>query len=196
MECGQSYDVIFLDIQIPNEMSGMEIAKRIRVTNEYVQIVFVTNYVKYSCEGYHVNALRFLCKPVHQFQIDECMDIVYEQVRIVNENRLVINDHKEKLVMMYKDIFYIESRGHILVIHRTLSKEPLCIRMTLTQMHGLLPHELFVKCHRSFILNILYVRRITRETVTLAGGQEIVVGKKHRDTLFAAFDRYYQGILI
>lgn len=196
MEKQQQFDIIFLDIQIPNEMSGLELAKQIRMINEYTQIVFETNYAQYACEGYHVNALRYLCKPIHPSQVAECLDIAYRQWKVMQGENIVLHDHRGKIVLLYKSILCMEAKGHFVKVYQMSAEEPLLIRMTLNQIYDMLPHTLFIKCQRSFIINILYVRRITQAAVTLANGQDIPVGKRYRDSLVAAFDLYYQGIRI
>ena len=57
-EKGMPIDMLIIDIQIPGEMSGLQVAKQIFSQNEYIPIVFITNYAEYACEGYQVNALR------------------------------------------------------------------------------------------------------------------------------------------
>ena len=74
---GMVIDLLFLDIQIPGELSGMEAAKEIHGKDEYIPIVFITNYSEYAFEGYSVNALRYLRKPVSQQDIDTCMNIAW-----------------------------------------------------------------------------------------------------------------------
>lgn len=194
MERQPRFDIVFLDIQIPSEMSGLDMARRIRLFDECTQIVFVTNFSEYACEGYQVGALRYLCKPVHADGIEECLDIAYRQWRLMQGSNIVLNSRIGKYVLTHKDIFYIEACGHDLLIHRSLDQKPLTFRMTLNNLYDQLPHDLFVKCHRSFLVNILYIRRITREVITMADGQEISVGKHYRDLVGTTFDRYYQGI--
>lgn len=187
------FDLVFLDIQIPDEMSGIEVARRIRERDERVGIVFVTNYSEYAREGYQVNALRYLQKPVRAEQIYECLDIVYKQWRLTRDESLILNDYRGKTVLLYKNILYIEARGHNLIIHRAVESEPFSVRMSLGKLCERLPEGLFAKCHRAFVVNILYTRRIARDKITLANGAELPVGNRFRDSVEMAFDSYYQG---
>lgn len=189
-------DIVFLDIQIPNEMSGLELARQIRLFNECITIVFVTNYVQYACDAYHVNALRYLRKPIHPGQVEECLDIAYKKWKLLQNQVIVISDYGGKFVLPYNSILYVEARGHTLMIFRTSEENSILLRMQLGKFMEQLPSDLFVKCHRSFVVNILYVRRITRDTLTLANGCELSIGKQFRDVMMAAFDRYYQGTSI
>ena len=70
-------DLLFVDIQIPGEMSGIDLARRIREACLDMTIVFCTNYNEYVFDGYTVNALRYLKKPVSQEDINYCCSYVY-----------------------------------------------------------------------------------------------------------------------
>ncbi|MGJ4851547.1 LytR/AlgR family response regulator transcription factor [Bacillota bacterium Meth-B3] len=190
---GERFDLIFLDIQIPGEMSGLELAEAIRAFDDATTLVFVTNYAEYACAGYQVNALRYLCKPVRAEQILECMDIAYGQCLYDQKQVLTLNTPQGTYALKTGNILYIESRDHFLEIHETVRKETLLVRMSQNQFHKDLPDGLLVRCHRSFVVNILYVRKLLRAQVILANGTQVPIGAQYRDTLRAVFDKYYQG---
>lgn len=194
IESKQRYDMLFLDIQIPNEMDGIKLAKRIREMDECVQIVFFTNFAEYAYDGYYVNALRYLHKPVHPDQISECLDIAFRQWKYAHGENIVLEYNGGSLVLKYNSILYIEANGHMILIHCTDEKEPIRIRQRLSQLLTILPETIFVMCNRSYIVNIMYVRKITYDRVVIADGEDIAIGKRYRDGLKRAFNRYYQGL--
>ncbi len=194
IENNQRFDVLFLDIQIPNEMCGIELAKRIREYDECVQIVFFTNYSEYAYEGYYVSALRYLRKPVHPDQISECLDIAFNQWKYAQGESIIFEDSGGKTVLKYSSILYIESSGHTVHIHCTQEKKAIEIRHQLSRLYDELPHAIFVMCNRSYIVNIMYVRKITYDRVIMANGLDIAMGKQYRDGLRATFSKYYQGL--
>ena len=194
IENGQSYDVLFLDIQIPNEMGGIDLAKRIRELDECTQIVFFTNYSEYACEGYHVNALRYLHKPVHPEQVSECMNIAYRQWTSTQGKCFILENKSEKIVLRYKSVLYIESSGHSIIIHHIQKDNTINIRYKLSQILEKLPETIFVMCNRSYIVNIIYVRKIAYDKVIMSDGEEIAIGKRYRETLRVAFGKYFQGV--
>ncbi|MEA5015929.1 MAG: LytTR family DNA-binding domain-containing protein [Candidatus Limiplasma sp.] len=194
IENNQRFDILFLDIQIPNEMSGIELAKRVRKSDECVQIVFFTNYSEYAYEGYYVNALRYLRKPVHPDQVSECLDIAFTQWKYSQDESIILEDSQGKNVLRYKSILYIESNGHTLVIHCTHEKRTVTIRQRLVRLYDELPHAIFSLCNRSFIVNIMYIRKITYDRVIMANGVDIAMGKQYRDGIRASFSKYYQGL--
>ena len=99
---GLTIDIAFLDIQIPGEMNGLELAKSIRSTNEQASIVFVTNYSEYACDGYSVNALRYLQKPICDSMVYECLDIAYRQWEFAKEQFIYVNINKQKIVLPFQ----------------------------------------------------------------------------------------------
>lgn len=191
-EHGLTIDMLFLDVQIPNELSGMEIAKQIFEKNEYIPIAFITNYAEYACDGYHVNALRYLVKPVQQQDIDECMNIAWNRWNLSLSESIRIKTSTCTMALPVKDILMIESIGHQLRIH-TINDGITEIRARLSDYAKLLPAGLFAQCHKSYIVNIMYVRRIEPSSLTLSTREIIPIGRKYTQGFFSLFNSYHQG---
>ena len=194
MKDGLFVDMLFLDIQIPCEMSGLELARQIRATNSHMVIVFVTNYAEYACEGYSVDALRYLRKPIRQEQINECMNIAYRRWSLAQAEKMVVTIKNNAIVLRYPDILYIEVRGHNLHIKTVNSVQALEVRGQLREVMATLPAELFVRCHRSFLVNLMYVRQLTSKTLTISDGALIPLGRKYDANVANAFNHFYQGM--
>lgn len=192
---GLEIDVAFLDIEIPGELSGLEIARLIRKTDSQTAIIFITNYSEYACEGYSVNALRYFKKPISIPQLFECLDIAYRQWDYAQESSIFIDKRKQKILLPYKHLLYIEARAHYLVIYRT-NQEPIEIRCRISDIIEKLPDKLFIQCHRGFVVNMLYIRNASRTTLTLAGGHQIPVGSRYAEAMFEKLKQYCQGMTI
>lgn len=82
----QSFDIVFLDICMP-ELSGMDVARRLREANSRVLIVFVTNMLQYAIEGYSVQASDFIVKPVNAPAVNRIMNRLSEQLDNPNPRR-------------------------------------------------------------------------------------------------------------
>ncbi len=191
-ENGLEIDMLFLDIQIPGEMSGLDLAKEIRKKDSQVCIAFTTNYAEYACEGYSVSALRYLRKPVRDEQVFECLDIAYRQWSYAQGSSIFIDTQKRKIVLPCKQIIFIEIQGHYLSVH-PIEDIPIQIRGNITSLAEKLPSQMFVQCHRSFIVNLSYVRNITKSEITLAGNIRVPVGVRYTDKVFEAVRIFYQG---
>ena len=102
------YDIIFLDIEMPT-MDGITIAKKIREQSENMELVFLTNHVEYALEGYEVNALRYLTKPVNPVKLQEVISYMIKR----EKNRKIIwvknKDCEEKILVT--DIIFMEAQN-------------------------------------------------------------------------------------
>lgn len=194
LQNGLFVDMLFLDIQIPGELSGLELAKQLRVTNSQAVIVFVTNYAEYACEGYSVDALRYLRKPIQQKQITECMNIAFRRWSLARSENIVINTRKSIVSLRYQDILYIEVAAHNLRFHTINRIDALETRGRLLDVVASLPSELFVRCHRSFLVNLMYVRQLSTNTLMMADATVIPLGRKYEASVAEAFDQFYQGM--
>lgn len=189
------YDLVFLDIQFPAELNGLQVAKQLRMLNDQVVIVFVSNYDEYAIDGYKVNALRFLTKPISDNQVFECLDIAYRQWQITSANAVIVLETKQQIHKISNNsIVYIESRTHYLDIHTlNIENDTITIRMKIGEILKDLPSDMFVQCHQSYIINLLYVQRLTRTRVTLTNNQETPMSIKYRDAVYKKFKQLYQG---
>lgn len=188
---GIQADALFLDIQIPGEMNGLALAKRIHEINEHVPVVFITNYGEYAEEGYTVNALRYLRKPLSECSVNECMNIIWRQWTYMQSNQIVFDLSNQKLCLPSDRIIYIEVYGHYCMLKTADGNGNYKLRMTLEQAMKKLPAGLFVQCQRSFVVNIMYIRHMTGNKVVMADGTEITLGKAHQARLMKEFRHFY-----
>ncbi len=189
---GLRVDLLFLDIQIPKELSGMLLAQRIRACDHDVPIVFVTNYDDYVYDGYLVNAMRYLRKPVRENDILNCMDTAYRHFTLLTENRFVINAIDERYILKHSEIIYIEAEAHYLSFHLSTSSATPKMRSKIRDVLALLPAQLFIQCHRGFIVNLLHIHRFSKNSIIVSNGQQIPVSKTFFPSLCSAFNKYYQ----
>jgi len=116
---GVQADLLFLDIQFDGEMDGIELAKEIRLTNDSVPIVFITNYEAYWRDGYEVNALRYLSKPVSYEAIAPCLDIAFRRRQTSPQDFFVLDEAGKRIALRFSEIVYLEAQSPYLVIRTT-----------------------------------------------------------------------------
>ena len=192
-ERGLRIDLLFLDVQIPNELSGIEIAKQIHSVDEYIPIVFITNYIEYACEGYLVNALRYIVKPIDQASINECMEIAWKRWSLAQQESLRVEYGKQLMMVPIRSIIMLESLGHMLKIHIAGVNDGIELRARLKDYYMKLPAGLFSQCHKSYIVNVMYVRKIQPNEIVLANGTQVSLGRKYATDFLKLFNEYYQG---
>lgn len=170
----KQYDLLFLDIRMPGA-SGMEYAKRLRNAGNNIQIVFVTSNTEYAYEAYETYPLTFLRKPIQkpalQRAILKCMEMKKERPSVV------FKDKKRGMVAVpYLNIYYAESRYHEVVLCCECQEE-YTLREAFKNFCSMLPQDIFVQCHRCYIVNLKRVRRIQNYTMILDNDEEIPISR-------------------
>ena len=189
---GLNADILLMDIFFQDEMDGMAVAGQIRRRDEALPIVFVTNSEAYAKDGYALRAFRYLSKPVRYDDIALCLDVAWQQYSLGHKGYLSIQDAGARLLVSHEDILYIEAQRHYTYILKRGEDEPLKVRFRFTDLRKKLPVELFILCHRSYIVNIMHVRGIRKNELVLSAGQSLPVSRACVNQINEAFDSYYQ----
>lgn len=171
-EDNTAWDILLLDIEM-KEMSGMELAKRLRKSNTAVQLVFITGYPDFMAEGYEVSALHYLMKPVSEEKLYAVLDKAVEGLA-KREKRLSITFDRQTDFVPLSKILYIEAQKQYVLIH-TAEKE-YRMKASFTEMKEQ-TDEYFFPCQRSFLVNLRYVARIKSDCVVLKNGEEVPISR-------------------
>jgi DNA-binding LytR/AlgR family response regulator len=181
----KKYDILLLDIQMDGQ-NGMELAREIRQSDTKLVIIFITGFSDYISEGYDVAALHYLMKPVKDDKLFEVLDKAVKSIDIKPEI-LTVTINREDIFIPHRDIIYIESSLHYIIIYTEI--EQYKIKMTFTEIENKLGGGFF-KCTRSFIVGLRYVRRISKSEVTLTNGVSVPLGRGLYKDINKAFIRY------
>ena len=160
----KEWDILLLDIEM-GTMDGVTMAKRVRQSNEAVQIVFVTGYSDYIAEGYEVAALHYLMKPVNRDKLFSVLDRAIEKRR-QDERCLNLEANGELVRIPFYEIRYLEVRQNYVTVH---AKSDYTVKRTLGDFERELDDRFF-RAGRSMILNLKYIQRVTKTEVHLSGG--------------------------
>jgi len=191
---GLPADALFLDIRIPFEMNGLAVAGEIHCFNEHIPVVFMTDYGEYATEGYKVNALRFLHKPITTEAIDECMELIWHRWSLQNKECVLLDISSQLLRLPTDAILYIEMKGHYCSLNTTSNITPnYQFKLPLRQIQERLPEELFVQCHRSYIVNLMYVRHMEKDYITMSDNTTIPVSRRYQKNFVSRFRHLYIG---
>ena len=156
-------DLLFLDIQMP-DLNGLEFSKMV---NEKTRIVFVTAFEQYALEGYRVNALDYLLKPVSYVDFLQAANKALQWFELVNnktdqiESIFVKSDYK-LIQIELKKILYIEGLKDYIKIYTEDQTKAILSLMSLKAMEELLPSSQFMRVHRSYIVNKDKIKIIDR----------------------------------
>ena len=185
------FDLILLDIELGSgNLSGMDLARKIREADMRVDIAFLTNYPGYVFEGYEVSALRYLMKPVTEENLFPLLDLV--RANMVRISRyLVLEIDGEQRKVDEDDILYLEARNHMVLIET--KTEPLEVKAAISNLARQLSSD-FIPTHRSFIVNLRYVERVGRKDCFLEDGSSIPVSRGVWEKLNQAFLNFYREV--
>ncbi len=160
----KSYDILLLDIEM-GAMDGVTMAKRVRQDNEAVQIVFITGYSDYIAEGYEVAALHYLMKPVKRDKLFGVLDRALEK-RKQNDRCLLLGLSGEMVRLPFYEIRYLDVHQNYVTVH---GKQDYTVKHTLGDFEKELDDR-FCRIGRGMILNLNYIRRVTKTEVHLSDG--------------------------
>ena len=113
------YDIVFLDIEMPT-IDGISLAKKLRELREDVYIVFLTGHIQYAQNGYKVNALRYLTKPIKEEDISEVISHIVKKQNSKNFLWVKTNDGEYKIIL--SDIIYFEAQDKKIIIYTVTGK--------------------------------------------------------------------------
>jgi len=185
----KEYDLLILDIEM-GECNGMELAERIRRTDEELPILFVTGYEQYMAQGYEVSALHYLMKPVKSEKLFEVLNRL--QKRKKPEEKLFFQSEEGALSLKLSQIWYVEAFGHRCVIHS--DKEEWELRQSISEVNkSLEPYLQFVRCHRSYLVNLQRVSMILKSELILDNGQQLPLSRQAAKEVNQAFLRNYRS---
>lgn len=184
------YDIILMDIEMPGT-DGMTAAKKIRMIDSEVIIIFITNMAKYAIKGYEVNALDFVLKPINYFLFTLKMDSAIKMIkrREGKSILLFLDNYMKKLST--SDIYYIEVMKHDLYYHTIdgVVKQ----QGSLKDVEKILTGEPFKRCNNCYLVNLKYVSGIVQNTVIVAGETLQMSRPKKKEFMQAVAD-YIGGI--
>ena len=139
-------------------------------------------------EGYDVEALHYLLKPVKKEKLFDCLDRALKKQDKVKEENFVFSCEGRLTTLKQSEIVFIESISHNLKI-KTLKSEYIT-RMNLSEAEEKLNSKLFVKTHRAFIANLMHIRQLQKDKAVLADNTLIPISRreyKNVNTLFISF---------
>lgn len=169
-----SYDVLLSDI-LTTDMNGIEAAEQIRRLGDKMDIVFISTTAEYALEGYRVQALRYLQKPVDVEKLSEALMLSYKKHSNSIESMSVTAEGKLYNIN-YKDIQYIESDARDVRI--IMKDRVLQVHMKISDMEKMLPEVRFFRCHRSYIINLGEVENLERYQLKMKNHHVIPVSQQ------------------
>jgi DNA-binding LytR/AlgR family response regulator len=179
-------DILFIDIQMP-DLSGMDLVRKL---DYQPAVIFTTAYDQYAVEGFKVDALDYLLKPVDFPEFLKAAEKARKWIVAV-KSPVSIRQNKEFLFIKsafkiiridLKTIIYIEGMSEYVRIFREHAK-PVMSLLSLKSLNDFLPEEMFMRVHKSYIVNLHKISEIKSNSVTCTDGVEIPVSRLYKEKL-------------
>ena len=181
-------DLIFLDIQMAGQ-NGLQAADAIRKMDAKVGIIFLTSMIQYALEGYKYHAANYIVKPIRYARLrDELTKWLRACGRAEQAFILVSNDTGTYKVFL-DSLQYIETFGRNLLVH-TETENFVCYRK-LKDLEAELPPASFVRCHTSYLVNLLFVKRVEKLELELTTGEKIPISQPKRKPVIERLASYW-----
>lgn len=185
----QEVDLVFLDIQMPG-LTGLQF---IRSLARKPLFILITAYEKYALEGFDLDVVDYLVKPVSLDRFIKACNKARELHELRNKKGTVANNAADYffvnadyslIKILYTDVLWIESLKDYVKINLKSSSKPVVTRMSMKQLEEDLPPERFIRVHKSYIISKDQVTIIRKNSIFI-GPMEIPVGENYRDTITA-----------
>lgn len=187
-----SIDLLFLDINMP-EITGISFANSI---NKDIKIIFTTAYRDYAVEGFELQAVDYLLKPISFERILKSINTyfeVYGQAKILTEKPnetnefMFVRSDRRMLKIDFKAIIYIESFSDYIKIH--LANETIVTRETISAIEAKLPKNQFLRIHRSYIVSIPRISSFTNEHVEI-NNKALTISRSYKKEVLERLEQY------
>lgn len=179
-----SFDILLLDVSMTGE-SGIDLAKRLRLEGNRAEIIFITSHFEFYGEGYEVDALHYLLKPVDEAKLSAALTKAAERIAVAPP-AVIIKCDGETVKIFESEISYVEAFLHYIVIHT--KKREYKIKENLSDFAEKLSED-FYRTHRSYLVSLKQIVRIGKASVTVEGGTELPLARGKYDEVNRAYIR-------
>lgn len=166
------FDILILDIML-GEINGVSFTEYLRDIGNRIPVIFISSSDKFVLDAYSAEPVGYILKPVSRLKLAEALK---RALRHLTPKSIVIDTPSLTLALPVQDITFIEVINKELLIHlqdRTVTR----LYKTLSSIREILPKDLFVQCHRCYIVSLYAIRSIRRFEITLKNYETIPVSR-------------------
>lgn len=180
------YRIIFLDIYM-DELTGVQIAYKIRHTNRECMIIFTTTSPDFRAEGFEIGAVHYLLKPLGYKGVEEALNRC-TRVFSESERYLTVIVSRQSCRVLFRDILFVEVYGKTALIHTLQST--LKTYMPLAKIEEQLKDGPFLRCHRCYIVNMGHISAVLDKAFQLENGEIVPIRKNGQQEVRQEYHKY------
>lgn len=186
-------DLIFMDIKM-EKLNGLKTAEEIRKIDNTVGIIFLTSLSQYVWKGYEYGAVNYLLKPIKYGRLKMELDRFFSRYNGKDDPYITFSNDNGKFKILYRDIKYIETYNHNVMIHYDEQEQVLYMNMKKTSALFEEQPE-FCRCHASYIVNLSFVKSIEGLNIILTTGEKIPISQPKRKEFMEKMTNYWGDML-
>lgn len=179
------YNLLLIDVLLGSE-NGVDLAENLRQNGVVSDIAFISVTPNYALKGFQAALIHYLTKPISSNDLKVVINRSLKH--IFDKHSILIETNSEAQRIYTSDIIYIEIFNRTILIHTSQGK--ITSEGTLNQFSKKLPPQKFFRCHKSYIVNLDYIKSIKRYNVTLINRTNIPIGKSRYMNMQNLFIEY------
>lgn len=169
------FHIIFMDILVENEATGIVLAKKINELYEEIEIVFLTGYMHYATEVYDARHFYFVLKEELRLRLPKVFAKWEQRREAIQSHIICIKEKGYELILDEKSIIYMEREKRKTFVYCENKVYEITKKLSEVEVH--LQSKSFVRCHNSFLINLKYIMKLKRTSAILKNGQEIPISR-------------------
>ncbi len=186
--CRSGYQLLFMDIELPG-MNGMDACRKLRSFDKSMTIVFTTNLVQYAVDGYEVDAVDFMVKPIQYYDFSMKMQKVMVNIRQKSDKKIELKCTSGAYVAWVSNIDYVEVMRHYLIYH--VKGKEYRVRGVMREVERELRLYGFSRCNNSFLVNMGRVEAVQDGMLLIEGYETgLPIGRTYKETFLMEFTNY------
>ncbi len=187
LQSGAKFQLLMLDVMM-NEMDGLELASALRKHGDNTAIIFISSNRELALRGYEVAAQRYLSKPLQPKALREAL---LHCCQTLEKMEILLPTGKGQRRLAPSELVYAEAAERVTKLFLVGQQEEFSIKIS--DLESLLPERQFVLCHRSYLVNLGFIRYLRRRELELTTGVSIPVSKYRQAEVQRKLMNYLQG---
>lgn len=180
-------DVLFLDINLKSNKTGLEVAEMIRKKNKDIYLIFTTGHLEYAMLAYKFKTFDYIAKPFTTERLEDTVVRLFEDIHGLPTKYLKIDN--KNTIIDENEIEYIKRDGMKVVFHTSFNDYD--AYSSFNKLQNSLPNN-FIRCHKSFVVNINKIKNVdfVENRVYFENNSFCEIGPKYKKSLIGVFENY------
>ena len=185
----EDFDILFLDIDMP-DISGLEVAKKLRQKNSDIILIFISAHEQYVFESIEYNPFRYIRKNRIEKELIPTLKAAYQRLEEMQDSYIIVKTGEAEVRVKHSDIMYSETSARKIGIHLK-NGEVLFVRKTIKELYEELNDEHFIKIHSGCVANAKYIGKYSNHDITLDNGEHLIVSRTRIKSVKIALMNYW-----